>query len=254
MDMATEEISERNLGQKIWAWADSTDLLYVMLGGATGGFLMPLVKRFLNSKSPFTNGIKFPEVWDAWFFAAVLGAICAGVVVYTLSYSENNNRRQIFFISLLAGLTFPSFLTTTLDIQKTVEDQTAEIHNAEDAAETVADESATEEQKIAAVKDSTDSLKDALTEVKADTLDEEDKLKIEGNAEDVVGTLLDGAEQASAEQEAEVTIKIADRVEGVLATAKKQGYTVIDQNDEAKQTRLLNLRQRAEVLRRQRSR
>ncbi len=221
-EAATEpEDTPRHMQGKIWEWINRTDLIYVISGGALGGFLMPLVRRFLRSETPFNEAIKTPEYYDAWFLAALLGAICAGVVVYSLSYSENNNRRQVFFIALLAGLTFPGFLSGALDIEQTKEQISETVLDAKLAGAT-ADGAGTKKEKEVLAEKGSELLVTALEKVDAEALDEADKIKVEKDAQEAI----DSIAASAVEEDGKINPVIALQVEQVVNKAKSQGYDV----------------------------
>ena len=217
-----EQVAGASPGRKILRWINRTDLAHVVIGGALGGFLMPLVRKFLKSEAPFNEAIKTPDFYDAWFLAALLGAISAGVVVYSLSYSENNNRRQVFFISLLAGLTFPGFLSGALDIDKKKEDLQSGISEARVEATLVDSIAVTEEEKEKRAEKSAETLTEALQEVKAGSLDAGDKAIAVGEAKATIDKIAESAILA----DGDVNEKIAKDVENTVIEAQKQGYNI----------------------------
>ena len=229
-DTGTDEVLSGKMG-KFLSWVNKTDLITVVAGGAAGGFLMPLVRKFLKSEAPFRESIKTPEFYDAWFLAALLGAICAGVVVYSLSYSDNNNRRQVFFISLLAGLTFPGFLSGALDIDAAKQKIDETVMDAKVAGAAAADETNTPKETEVYAEKGTDLLVGAVNEAAADSLNDLDKQKVENDTAEA----LDSIAATAVSEDGKVNETIALQVEQVVTAAKIQGYEVAPADSVAKE-------------------
>ena len=107
----------------------TSHIAYTLTGGLIGGMFSPLVRNFLKTDADFDLETTFPAAWDTWVLGMVFGAICAGFVVYVLTSDNNRNRRQLFFIALAAGLTFPTVLSNTTGFSGSSE-KTAFITNA----------------------------------------------------------------------------------------------------------------------------
>ncbi|MEE9434969.1 MAG: hypothetical protein V3V15_12100 [Sphingorhabdus sp.] len=228
-DTQTDEAPPDKM-RKFLGWVNKTDLVTVVAGGATGGFLMPLVRKFLKSEAPFRESIQAPEFYDAWFLAALLGVICAGVVVYTLSYSDNNNRRQVFFISLLAGLTFPGFLSGALDIEAAKEKIDETVMDAKVAGAAAADKSNTPEETEVLAEKSADLLVKAVNEAGANSLNDLDRQNVEIDTKEA----LDSIAAAAVSEDGKINEAIALQVEQVVTAAEIQGYEVAPADSVAK--------------------
>lgn len=87
---------------------DKLALGIVSLGGAVGGFLLPVMQSAGLVESRLSVG--FP-------LAPLLGIAAAGISVFVLANCRLDDKLRLLFFSLLCGLTFPTVLATAMNAQ-----------------------------------------------------------------------------------------------------------------------------------------
>ncbi len=236
--MTGNEIESETSHKKFLEWANKTDLIWVMLGGLAGGLLMPFVKSFLDNQASLNTELAGPSNMVTWAFGALFGLICAGIVVYTLGYDANRNRRQTFFVALLAGLTFPTVLANLTQHKgaETLDNSKENIEIVEELADNLTLAKATEEQADEVTDDEIERvtetgaslLKSAIDDVPSDTLDKESKKSFERQTDQAITKIAQNAQSADAQTRAKAGIQLKEVVE----TAKKRGYDDIGKSQD----------------------
>lgn len=84
------------------------DLAVICSGGALGGFMLKFAVLFLDENNR-------PAIPLDHVVCALLGLVCAGVTVYLVTETEGAKKPKLFFLSVTAGLAFPSVLVTLLN-------------------------------------------------------------------------------------------------------------------------------------------
>ncbi len=80
----------------------------VSLGGAIGGFLLPVMEQ---------SGLVEARLSVGFLLAPLLGIAAAGISVFVLANCRLDDKLRLLFFSLLCGLTFPSVLASAMNAQ-----------------------------------------------------------------------------------------------------------------------------------------
>lgn len=154
---------------------DKLALGIVSLGGAIGGFLLPVMQSAGLVESRLSVG--FP-------LAPLLGIAAAGISVFVLANCRLDDKLRLLFFSLLCGLTFPTVLASAMNAQSQAGIK------AEKAADTITATAGQMDNKSAS-----DAIAKALEANQADSLvsDPDAAKKLETAAKAVVDRLTSAA-------------------------------------------------------------
>lgn len=86
------------------------DLAIVCGGGALGGFALKFAVLLIEATSR-------PAIPLDHAMCALLGAMCAGFTIFTISDTERRQKTRLFFLSVAAGLAFPSIVLSTMKFE-----------------------------------------------------------------------------------------------------------------------------------------
>lgn len=150
---------------------DRLALGIVSLGGAIGGFLLPVMEQ---------SGLVESRLSVGFLLAPLLGIAAAGISVFVLANCRLDDKLRLLFFSLLCGLTFPTVLASAMNATS----QAAK--KAEAAAETI-----TANVGKLSNADTSEAIVKALAENNAAALtdDPEAAVKLENAAQVVVDRL-----------------------------------------------------------------
>ena len=129
---------------------DKLALGIVSLGGAVGGFLLPVMQ---------SAGLVESRLSVGFTLAPLLGIAAAGISVFVLANCRLDDKLRLLFFSLLCGLTFPTVLASAMNAQSQAGIK------AEKAAETITADAGKMDNKAAS-----DAIAKALAANQADTL------------------------------------------------------------------------------------
>jgi hypothetical protein len=87
---------------------DKLALGIVSLGGAVGGFLLPVMQ---------SSGLVESRLSVGFALAPLLGIAAAGISVFVLANCRLDDKLRLLFFSLLCGLTFPTVLASAMNAQ-----------------------------------------------------------------------------------------------------------------------------------------
>lgn len=112
--------------------AERTDLAVVCAGGALGGFMLKFAVLLIDA----TNR---PAIPLDHAMCAILGALCAGFTIFTISDTERRQKSRLFFLSVAAGLAFPSVVLSMMAFEpETVASAEQKVERASDLKDKLA--------------------------------------------------------------------------------------------------------------------
>lgn len=114
-----------------WLFDDGErqDLAIVCAGGALGGFSLKFAVLLIEAPSR-------PAIPLDHTLCALLGAMCAGFTIFTISDTERRQKSRLFFLSIAAGLAFPSIVLTAMKFEpETVASATQKVEKASELKE-----------------------------------------------------------------------------------------------------------------------
>ncbi len=154
---------------------DKLALGIVSLGGAVGGFLLPVMQ---------SSGLVESRLSVGFTLAPLLGIAAAGISVFVLANCRLDDKLRLLFFSLLCGLTFPTVLASAMNAQSQAGIK------AEKAAEAITATAGKLDNKAAS-----DAIVEALEANQADALSEDPAAaeKLETAAKAVVDRLASAA-------------------------------------------------------------
>jgi hypothetical protein len=176
----------------------------VVFGGVIGGLLQPIYSR-LHPDHPNPTGKYF--LWSA-----LLGLAAAGISVYVVANSKQDDAIRLLFFSLLCGLAFPSVLTSAVN---SIGKHTAEVkENVEQIAEKARSNDAEQTAQAA------DQLKTALARNPVGAIDAKGVSGVDAVAQIAVQNI---AETAKADSD--LLPAVINQLQQVGTIARAAGYT-----------------------------